>query len=298
VTSRSEAPIDATFFASGDGLALYSEYVTAERPRGVLVLSHGYGDHCGRYRALARHLAVRGFAVFAFDYRGHGRSQGRLGFCRHFSDYVNDLEAACLAARRAAHGAPVGIIAHSHGSLVALAALIARADGADEGGDQLALAPPILGAVLSSPYLLPAFRVSRLDRALAGLASRILPSLAKPTSLQPEQLSHDHTVIASHRADPLSHHIATARWFTECAAAQESVRRRVDRIDQPTLWLIGTEDTIADQAANRRAFETARGDATLNVYEGFRHELFNEVDSARVFADVAAWLLARFQVRD
>ena len=54
----------------------------AGTPRGVVLLSHGYAEHIGRYRDFVAHLTARGLAVGGIDHRGHGRSGGPRGHCR------------------------------------------------------------------------------------------------------------------------------------------------------------------------------------------------------------------------
>ena len=75
-------------------------------PRAAVVMIHGFSAHCGAFRQLAGTCsAAVGFAVTAFDCRGHGRSEGRHGFVRRFSDYGDDL-GLVLARARASPGLP------------------------------------------------------------------------------------------------------------------------------------------------------------------------------------------------
>src|SRR5690242_5081655 len=77
---------------TADGLRLHVERFQAKGPaRGIAVMIHGFSAHCGSFRHVAAALAAAGFAVTAFDCRGHGRSEGRHGYVRRFSDYADDL---------------------------------------------------------------------------------------------------------------------------------------------------------------------------------------------------------------
>src|SRR5256885_2010749 len=65
-------------FQGGDGLPLFAQ---SWRPadgaeKAVLIVVHGLKDHSARYAALADAAVQRGYAVWAFDLRGHGRSGG------------------------------------------------------------------------------------------------------------------------------------------------------------------------------------------------------------------------------
>ena len=73
---------DEGFFSARDNLRLFWETDLPDGPpRAHLGVVHGYADHCGRYRATIDALVGRGFAVHAFDYRGHGQADGRRGHC-------------------------------------------------------------------------------------------------------------------------------------------------------------------------------------------------------------------------
>ena len=83
-------------------------------------------------------------------------------------------------------------------------------------------------------------------------------------------------------------------WAAEVLAAQGAALSAAGSLRLPLLVMYAGADTIADPAASRELFAAASSaDETLRCYEGYYHELFNEVGRARVFADLAAWLAAR-----
>src|SRR5687767_11191872 len=99
---------------------LYTEqFLPAGTPKGGVVVTHGYAEHCGRYRELAHVIVDAGWAMLAYDVRGHGQSPGTRGFIDRFDAYVEDL-AAMHAAMHALipAGAPLVLLGHSHGSLI------------------------------------------------------------------------------------------------------------------------------------------------------------------------------------
>src|SRR5689334_12050195 len=90
-------------------------------PRGVVVITHGYAEHCGRYRELANVIVGAGWAALSYDLRGHGQSPGVRGFIERFDGYLEDLAAMQAAARKLAPAdAPLILLGHSHGSLITL----------------------------------------------------------------------------------------------------------------------------------------------------------------------------------
>jgi len=273
------------FLESTDATRLsYEAQAPDGRARACVVIVHGYADHSGRYQGLGSHLVGEGFAVFAFDYRGHGRSTGKRGYCRGFNDFLCDLECALSEAVTIASGSPLVVLAQSHGALIALRWLC---EGDRAGG-------AVDAAVLSSPYLGPTFRLTWLESLALTVSSRLVPGLTFGNRLRAEQLTHDAEMVAAHKRDPLVHHVATVRWLTESRRAQQQVASCVDRLAVPTLWLIGQSDPIADPAVNLELYERAGGDKELRLYDGFYHEPFSEVGRERVVADVLGWLAARY----
>lgn len=273
------------FFESADGLHLpYTWFAPEGPPRAGLALVHGYDDHGARYAEVARRLASQGFAVVTFDYRGHGRAPGPRGHCNRFIEYVADLEGACKLLEGGLDGAPIGIVGHSHGALIALRLLCDRERSALN----------IRAAVLSSPYLGMALRAPGWKLRLARAASRTVPRLALDNGLNAAHLTHDEAITSARRQDSLFHHVATARWYSETLSAQAFIDANAHQLLTPTLWLIAGADDIADVQVTRAIFERAGGDKELRNYDGYYHELFHETGREQVFADVGDWLTSRF----
>src|SRR5688572_22887681 len=107
------------FFSAKDNLRLFWESDVPDAPKAVVGVVHGYADHCGRFRGVIDYLVAAGFAVHAFDYRGHGQSGGRRGHVDHFDQYLDDLALFWNRVVAAAEGRKTVLLAHSHGGLIA-----------------------------------------------------------------------------------------------------------------------------------------------------------------------------------
>src|SRR5262245_28646035 len=139
---------------------LYTEtFRPAAPPEGVVLITHGYAEHCGRYHEVAHVIVNAGWAVLSYDVRGHGKSPGERGYIDRFSTYLADLAAMQAAARELAPDAPMILLGHSHGGLITLRAL------ADEQP------PKVAAAIVSSPFLALRMRVPGYQRVLAQIAS-------------------------------------------------------------------------------------------------------------------------------
>src|SRR5690349_17717716 len=118
---------DEGFFTAQDNQRLFWESELPEKaPRAVLGIVHGFNEHLGRYGATKEALVKEGFAVHAFDMRGHGQSDGKRGHIDRFTHYVDDLERFYARIKAAAAGKPLFLLAHSNGALVTALFLMER----------------------------------------------------------------------------------------------------------------------------------------------------------------------------
>src|SRR4030095_16060219 len=90
--------------------ALYWQPSLPAHPRGAMLIVHGLAEHGGRYAHVARHFAERGFAVYALDYRGHGRSPGPRVHVDAFDAWCDDVAAGLALVRREQPGPPPGVV--------------------------------------------------------------------------------------------------------------------------------------------------------------------------------------------
>ena len=272
------------------GETLYGEWFVPASgvARGLALMLHGYAEHCGRYRELANVLVADGYAVLGFDFRGHGQSSGRRGHIVHFTEYLDDLDAAIAKAASLAADSSVTInanrkilVAHSNGGLIALRALT-----------DPTRAPIVVGVVITSPFLGLRMPVPAVKKLLARIASRIAPALSLPNEIKAEDLTSDTAIQAAHSADKLINTVATARWFTEAMAAQRYVAEHISRVAVPTLWLLGGADSIANTEISAPLARSLGAQSQVHVLDNWRHEVLNEVQRSRAFKLIGEYLSA------
>jgi len=106
-----------------DGQRLFLRDWPCAQARGAVLIVHGLGEHCGRYERLAAWFNQRGYAVRAYDQRGHGRTPGQRGALRHADDLLEDLATVYHDYAASLPREPL-LLGHSMGGLVAARAVL------------------------------------------------------------------------------------------------------------------------------------------------------------------------------
>jgi alpha-beta hydrolase superfamily lysophospholipase len=267
------------FDVQGDGVRLHVVGTDVASPRGAIVIAPGFAEHTGRWTRFMDELAARGYAAFAVDPRGHGRSSGPRGHTPSWSALLGDLTSVFDALRKAERLPPrVGLLGASMGGLIAIEWVAAHPG-------------QVQGLVLVSPFLEPAMRIPPHKLALARTVGRAIPRLAQAHGLKGKMVTHDAALIAQYDADPHQTRVMTSGYFLERRAAQARARRLGPKLDLPVLVLAGGADPVASvPAIEEFAGTLPAGKSRLIVYAGLYHEPLNEVERVRVFADLTHWL--------
>jgi acylglycerol lipase len=271
-TSRREGRL-----SSADGTHLYWRAWEVPEPKATFAVVHGLGEHSGRYERFAKGMAKRGFSTFAVDLRGMGKSQGTRGVLHSWSEWVQDAAALVASVQDHPSAGEVIPVGHSFGGVVLLSAVLRDA----------VMTPRF---VLSSPALRTKLEVPRWKLAMGRLASRLAPTMTLSNEVDPATVSRDPAVVSAYRSDRLVHGRIGTRLYTEWLAACEEANRHAAEIAVPFLVILGQEDRLIDpEGARRLARLATAAEVTVKEYPGGYHEPFNDLDSERVFDDVALW---------
>jgi alpha-beta hydrolase superfamily lysophospholipase len=274
-------------FSSLDGTPLRGRYWAHTRPRGLLLISHGLGEHGGSYRRTAEFLVeTLKIDVLAFDFRGSGRSPGKRGVVRRYEDLCLDIDAANRWATAERPDLPKFLLGHSNGGLVAIRTVLDR---------DLSLS----GLILSNPSIRVSAHAPAWKLFIAKMLLRIAPQVTMSTGLSNDQLTHDPEVRAEIEADSLRHGwISPPMYFGMLATGRMALDRSAE-IRLPALLILGGSDPVIDPKAGRLFFEgLGSEDKTLKLYPGMRHEPLNEIGREAVLSDIATWLDPRLRPRN
>lgn len=245
--------------------------------RGVVVIVHGAGEHSGRYDHVGARLVSEGFAVYALDHRGHGRSDGPRALIDRLAHAVADIDRLVSLAVDAHPDAPVFMLGHSMGGLLAV---------------QYALdhQPRLAGLVLSGALV--ALDAASAPVRLAGQVLSVLAPRLGVIAVDSSLISRDPQVVAAYRADPLVHHgKLPARTVAELVRYGSEFPELVGRITVPALVMWGTEDRLCPPHGSQMLVQRlGADDVTARPYDGLYHEILNEPEQAQVLDDLCEWL--------
>jgi acylglycerol lipase len=268
---------EGTLSGSAGGNVYWQSWSPA-KAKAVVVLSHGLGEHSGRYGHVGERLASAGYATYALDHWGHGRSGGTMGDLLGYAHLRADLDTLLSKARGEHPGLPVFLLGHSLGGLIALDYVVTRGESG------------LTGLVLSGPAVDPSVG-SKVERAIAPFVSRIAPRLPV-TPLDATAVSRDQAVVDAYVNDPLVYHgKIRARTGAETLRAVARVHAGLGRVTLPALILHGSLDRlVSPRGSELVAAGIGSRDKTHTVYDGLFHEIFNEPEQKAVLDDVVAWL--------
>lgn len=309
ITERRQAAFSQSYLDVSDGvrLALY-EWPAPHSPKAVVQITHGLAEHAVRYDRLARALTAAGYAVFASDHRGHGRTANdpsELGFFAErdgFKKLVADLLAVNREIASRYPQLPRILLGHSFGSFVSQAYLFEHASSVN--------AVVLSGSASANRFVVaPVLALARALRLRLGPRgkSKLLQLLSfgtyndafKPTRTEFDWLSRDPAEVDKYVADPLCGFDNSVQGWIDLLGGllyiRSSERQRRLPKGLPIYLLSGMADPVGEMGKGPTRLSQQYGAAgltriELNLYPNARHELFNETNRDQVTSELITWL--------
>jgi alpha-beta hydrolase superfamily lysophospholipase len=250
--------------------------------RAVIGLAHGVSEHSGRYAWVGEQMAARGYALYALDHRGHGRSEGPRAVVDRVEHAVADIGTMLELASMESGGDGGGgekpfLWGHSMGGMLALAFATRRQ-------------AEIRGLMLSAP-LAVLEAAPAIQRFAAHALSIVAPKLGV-IEIDSATVSRDPGVVRDYDSDPLNYRgKLPARTVHEMAQEVARFETSLQTITVPMLVQMGTGDQLVPPRAAQFVYDTVRSDdKTIKHYDGLYHEILNEPEREAVLQDTVEWL--------
>lgn len=250
------------------------QWLPEGEPEHATLLSHGVFEHSGRYAHVAERFLKHGYAVWALDHYGHGKSPGPRGDIQHPDHFIDDVKIVIAALTDATRRKPV-LLGHSMGGAIAALYAVRHQDTLRA----LALSSPALKAH-ASPLLIA------VSRALAFVA----PTMQAPAGLS-QPTTHNPEWEKWKEGDDLEHDRMTLRLARFIVDAGDEARAKASTLHIPVGMFVAGEDTYVDKRGAQEFFRSLPpGIGEYHEYDGYFHEIFNELDQERPLSDLEAWL--------
>jgi len=245
--------------------------------KAVIVLVHGIGEHSSRYYDWASRFTDCGFAVVAFDQRGHGLSSGKRGVISSYDDFMKDIDLILIETASKFPNKPVFLYGHSMGGGEVLNHLLRKNSN-------------YIGVISTSPWIVTQAAPPKFVIPLVRILSKLLPKACIKTKFDTSMLSHDNEIVRKYDEDDLIHHKVSFRLFENAYDAGYYVFNSKQIIEKPLLLLHGDEDKITNCDASQHFAIKNKENCTFKLWVGGYHELHNENFKEDVFTFICDWM--------
>ena len=295
----------AFFLRADDGARIDVRHWLIEKsPRAIVQIAHGLAEHSARYARLAGALNAAGYDVYASDHRGHGpgcepADLGHFGDRDGWAKAVADLWTLNRRIAADAPGAPIVLLGHSMGSLLARQFAAAHSDalaGLVLSGSSGK--PPAIATVGRALARAERLRLGR--RGKSGLLNAMMfgdfNKPFRPARTPLDWLSRDGAEVDAYLADPLCGFPFTTQLAVDLldglAFVSSPKSLATVRKDLPIYVMSGERDPVGANIQSLIADLKAAGFVRMasRIYPEARHEIFNEKNREAVTRDLVTWL--------
>ena len=252
---------------------------TSNRPKALLTLVHGLGEHTGRYLHVGKSMTDAGYALVGFDLRGHGKSGGARGHFPSLNAVMRDIRQFSKFLVQRYPDIPHFLYGHSLGGLLSLAYALQYPTGLN-------------GVIVTGAALRSSLQEQKNKIAMVNLLGSFLPNITVPSGLDATMISRDADVVKKYINDPLVHDKASLGFGKAALKAIDQCFSHAKEFTPPLLIMHGTDDKLNYPSGSEDFAQLAEPDhdVTLKLWDGLYHEIHNEPEKAAVFKLMIEWI--------
>ncbi len=265
-------------YSAGSTQLYCTSWHPEEIAQAVLFIVHGLGEHHGRYEEMATKFVENKIAVFAFDHRGHGQSEGKRGHAESVEQLVEDVEHALMKCRSLFLDIPIFLFGHSMGGLV-VGAYLDKVKSRE-----------ISGYIITSPWIRLKKPPPNWQIYLAKKLAFIFPSFTLPTTIEADQISSVNDEVDQYSSDPLVHNKISVSLFKSMFVKGLYLLGHAQPCKKPVLICHGSSDMITDPEASKQYANLLGKNAAYKTWENSRHEPHHDFEKESVISYYTNWI--------
>ena len=245
--------------------------------KAVIVLIHGFGEHCLRYTPYINFFINENISVLGFDLQGHGQTKGNRGVIKSYNSVLDDIDMALSKAEELFPKIPKILYGHSMGGNLVSNYLIRRK-------------PKLAGAIITSPWLKLSNEPNFILKALVSILSKITPNITTDSKLDTKYISTVEDEVLKYKTDPLNHSRISFLLFNEIKNRGVFAIKNSSQINIPVLVMHGTDDNITSPTASQQMYINNKRLLEYKTWKNCYHELHNELIREELAKYVIDWI--------
>ncbi len=250
-----------------------------ETPKAVMAITHGFGEHSGRYHPMAEHMAAQNIAVISLDLEGHGQLTSKQGVVKSYDVFHADVTLLLEEARSRFPETPVFLYGHSMGGGLVL-------------NHGLKKAPAVSGYLVSAPLIIPADPVPGPLRTIVKLLRPLLPNMTIKNTVPGEYVSSIPEEQSRYENDPYNHGRLGLGLAVDIIEGGEWVGENAKNWEAPLLLIHARADKLTQFEATEK-FAAKAQNCTFMAMKNCEHEMHNDVVREEVYAAMIEFIEAR-----
>ena len=296
--------MEERYLTLDDGKKLFYRVWSVDKPVATIHINHGMAEHSKRYDEFARAMNKEGFAVYAQDHRGHGRSSdGKYGYFADENGWMricNDSFALDKLIKEEYPELPHFIFGHSMGSFLTRTNIALHSEFYDAavicgtGGSQGLLGR--IGLKIAEMHI----RKKGAEENDPLLDKLAFGSYNKKFKGEGEfaWLSSDRNEVEKYIKDPECGFVCSTSFYRDLitgsfTANDEKLAASI-RKDLPIMLISGDMDPVGGYSKGvKESYERYKRlgikDVRLNLIKDGRHEILNDRMRDEVISKVSAF---------
>ncbi|PHM49387.1 bifunctional alpha/beta hydrolase/class I SAM-dependent methyltransferase [Xenorhabdus miraniensis] len=270
------------YFTTSDSASLFYRYWPQQEPANAgkaIIIFHRGHEHSGRIQHVVDELNLPDVPMFAWDARGHGKTEGPRGYSPSMGTSIRDVDefVRFITAKYDIEMENIVVIGQSVGAVLVSAWVHDYAPKIRA----MILAAPTFDIKLYVPFAVQGLQLMQKMRGVFFVSSYVKAKF----------LTHDEARITSYDNDPLITREIAVNILLELYQTAERVVKDASAITLPTQLFISGSDYVVHHKPQHQFYQRLNTPIKeKHVMEGFYHDTLGEKDRHLVFSKIRTFI--------